>query len=164
MLRKHLLSITLVTEIVAVTIVVLAYVGVFAPRRAVPDAGIPDESDIESVTASLSKSELGFKETPEFAVPPQDVPGILRWLRPSTYIHSPPLTASFIVGKVTIKTKQGATIRITFYSAGHNPPLFTANGADYFWGDGIPTDNGFPVDGGVRMGKAIAQAHKNVTR
>jgi hypothetical protein len=164
MLHKRFFPVLLVAAVVAFFIIALAYVCLLLQRRIPPGAGIPDESQIESVRASLAKSDLGFEKIPEFTVPSTDVPKILDWLRPGTYEKAPPLVPNLIVGTLTIKTKQGKTINVTIYSAGHNPPLFTSDGMDYYWGRGIRSEDGHGVDGGVRLGKTIVQAHEDATQ
>jgi len=56
-------------------------------------------------------------------------------------------------------TKQGEIRNIKFYEAGHNPPVFTENGVDFYYGGGIMDENGHGVDGGIRAGKAVQEAY-----
>jgi hypothetical protein len=58
-----------------------------------------------------------------------------------------------------ITTKDGETVLITFYWTGQNPPAFTDNGVDYFYGGGVTEEEGHAVDGGIRAGQAIVAAY-----
>jgi hypothetical protein len=111
----------------------------------------------------LSESTLGFPPIQEFTVPSSHIPRIMSWLVPSTYSEHPPVIPNFVVGVLKIRAKGGRTLVATWYSAGHNPPLFTIDGHDYFWGDGPSTDQGWAVDGGVALGQVILKAHEDAT-
>jgi hypothetical protein len=125
-----------------------------------PKANVPLDRQIAGMRAELYRSQAGFEPIEAFDVPPDQIPLILFWFRPSDYVKHPPVAPDDIpVGKLSITTHRGETRFITFYAAGLNPPVFTENGTDYFFGGGITDEDGHGVDGGVRAGKAVQQAY-----
>ena len=125
-----------------------------------PTASLPDDSEIQSLRAALYDSSVGFKPIDEFAVPPDHVSSILFWFRPSKYDKRPAMIPGDTpLGELKIITKTGGTRTITFFWSGHNPPVFTENGIDYYYGGGSTNNDGYAVDGGIMAGKAIEAAH-----
>jgi hypothetical protein len=55
-----------------------------------PVMNLPGAADVAEMRASLTKSDVGFPETPEFVIPQSQVESILKWLRPSKYVPDPP--------------------------------------------------------------------------
>jgi hypothetical protein len=125
-----------------------------------PVAYLPDDADIQSMRATLYESEFGSRAIPEFAVPPAHIPRILFWFRPSKYVAHPPIFLNHdVMGKLIVTTQQGKTTEITFYWSGQNPPVFTVDGEDFYWGGGTTEDHGRGVDGGIMAGKAVEAAY-----
>src|SRR5262249_17728161 len=56
-----------------------------------PTLAAPPDEEVVEVRASLREAEIGFRETPEFVVPAEHVPLVLRWLRPPRYVPRPPI-------------------------------------------------------------------------
>ena len=144
---------------VSLLVVLLFRLTEFQKWTTPPVANLPEDADVESLTASLRGSEVGFEPIPEFAVPPVHIARILFWLRPSKYERRPPIFPNDLLGELKITTKHGEVIAIKFFWAGVNPPVFTTNGVDYFLGGGIIEENDHGIDGGIRLGKAIVAAH-----
>jgi hypothetical protein len=128
-------------------------------RKTPPVANLPEDADVEKLTASIRSTQVGFDPVPEFAVPPGHIPRILFWLRPSEYVREPPIFPEDLLGELKITTKHGEVVAVKYYWAGMNPPVFSTNGVDYFWGGGVTEEDGRGVDGGIRLGKAIVAAH-----
>lgn len=125
-----------------------------------PQANLPDDSEVERMRATLYQSPVGFHLIEEFDVPPEHIPRILFWFRPSTYEPQPPLLSGDTpLGELKITTTSGETRVFKFYWSGVNPPVFTENDVDYYFGGGIMDEQGHGVDGGIRTGKAIEAAH-----
>ena len=125
-----------------------------------PALDLPADEAVSEVRASLRASQVGFKAIPEFIVPAEHAPIILSWLRPAKYIRERwPLEILDELGEIVIVTRNGAELRLRFYWAGKNPAVLTINGEDQFYGRGID-DEGDPVDGGIRLGKAIREAYR----
>jgi hypothetical protein len=125
-----------------------------------PVADLPTETDIAEMRDSLLDSQVGFQRIPEFTVPPKHVGVILGWLEPATYTRHPATFPHDKLGEIHIVDKAGRETRVAFFWTGHNPPAFTLNGTDFFYGPN--RDEGeFGVDGGIRLGKAISDAYKD---
>jgi hypothetical protein len=132
----------------------------FQKRYRPPAARLPDAEDVAEMRAGLEESRsLGFPRTPEFVVPSEYVPVILRWLQPGDYVPDPPIFPHDELGQFQIRTKSRGDIRIRFYWAGKNPAVYTFDGTDYFWGNG-KDESGEPVDGGIWLGKAVRAAYE----
>jgi hypothetical protein len=124
---------------------------------------LPDDSEVAEMRASLLESQVGFPRVPEFVVPGNHVPVILRWLRPGEYVSDPPTFPQDELGAIWIKTKTGKEIRLRFFWAGKNPVVYTIDGTDYFWGND-EDEQGHWVDGGIRLGKAVQTAFETSRR
>jgi hypothetical protein len=125
-----------------------------------PEMVLPADEEVAEVRASLRASQVGFEAVPEFVVPAEHVPIILGWLRPAEFIREPwRLDELEQLGEVVILARSGRHVRVRFYWSGKNPAVLNVNDADQFYGRGID-DEGAPVDGGIRLGKAIQEAYR----
>jgi hypothetical protein len=122
-----------------------------------PVAELPSADDVAEMRASLLESQVGFPPTPEFVVPAEHVPVILRWLQPGEYVPDPPIFPHDELGSIWIKTRTGREVRLRLYWAGKNPAVYTFDGTDHFWGN-HEDEQGRWVDGGIRLGKALRAA------
>jgi hypothetical protein len=80
--------------------------------------------------------------------------------RPGEYVRGPwPLDRLDELGEVAIRTKAGRELWLWFYRAGQGPVVIvcTPNGEDQFRGRGVDGE-GRPVDGGLRLRQAVADA------
>jgi hypothetical protein len=156
-MRRTLLIAGVVLTCVGGLAILLLVLPVALRQPRSPLEGI-DDSDIAGMRAALDESHL-FKSLPAFSVPTDHIPRILFWFRPSRYVKQPPILPwEGPIGALTISTRQGDTVNLKFYWAGHNPPVFTENGVDYFYGGGTLEKGGHGVDGAIQAGKAIVEA------
>lgn len=124
-----------------------------------PVLTLPADDEVAEVRASLRASDTGFPETPEFTVPPEDVPHVLRWVRPAAYVRQPPLFPNQDeLGQLRIRTRSGGELVLRFYWAGKNPAVLTADGGDYFWGPSVLSERGHWMDGGMSLANAVRTA------
>ena len=125
-----------------------------------PVLHVPADDEVVEMRASLRGSQVGFEAVPEFVVPEEHVAVILSWLRPAEYIQEAwPLDMLDELGEVAIRTRSDGELRLRFYWAGKNPAVLTADGINQFYGRGVNVE-GSPVDGGIRLGKAVREAYK----
>ena len=121
-----------------------------------PVLALPADDEVAEVRASLRASDFGFRETPEFIVPPDDVARVLRWVRPAEYVRQPPVFANQDeLGQLRIRTHSGRELVLRFYWAGKNPAVLTAEGVDYFWGPSVQSESGHWLDGGMGLVNAV---------
>jgi hypothetical protein len=119
-----------------------------------PTLRLPNDDEIESLRATLYKSQLAFG-TPEFTVPPEHVPRIMAFFRPAHYAARPSISPNDLLGELKITDRRGETTVIRFYWTGQNPALLTVNGEDYFYGSNLATDNG------IQAARAIEKAYRD---
>ena len=119
-----------------------------------PVANIPDDNDIENMTASLIVP--GIHDISEFPVSETDISSILFYLRSPKYIGQSNPFPQFFMGELKITSKKGQLVRVTFFESGANPPVFTTNGHSFFWGNDKDVAKGCgPFE------EAIATAHSH---
>ncbi|MCI0701910.1 MAG: hypothetical protein L0241_12585 [Planctomycetia bacterium] len=98
---------------------------------------LPPADEVVEMRASIrGSSEWGRKEIPEFVVPSEHIPLIIRWLQPARYDGEPGrriLPDEWEIGQICLKSKDGQEVRIRVYDFGKNPAMLTTNGEDYFW-------------------------------
>jgi hypothetical protein len=165
MSRRRLL---IVVGVIVVAIVLLLG-AILSPPQFLkrPTLILPEAGEVAEMRASLRKLDSDREEVPEFVVPTEHVPRILRWLRPTEYDprqrDGPHLDE---LGSIRIWSKSGDEVSIRFYSFGVNPAVLTANGADYFGGPleswleaREPLTDGGP-DGGYRIRREVEEAFK----
>jgi len=124
-----------------------------------PIVELPSVDDVVGMRASLLEWGIGLRgwpRTPEFVVPAERVPVILRWLRPSEYVPNPPIFPDGELGAIWIKTKDGKELHLRFFWAGHNPVVYTFDGKDHFWGE-AEDERGMYL-GGIGLGNAVRAA------
>jgi hypothetical protein len=130
-----------------------------------PVLPLPADDAVVEMRASLRPSRAG-KAVPQFVVPADHVPLILEWLRPGEHVRGPlPLERLDELGEVAIRTKSGRELWLWFYSAGRGPAVIvcTPDGEDQFHGRGTDGEGG-PVDGGLRLRKAVEDAFAEFQR
>jgi hypothetical protein len=71
---------------------------------------LPEDFEIESMTASIS---MHISSIPEFPVPTQDIPKIMKQLRPAEKDYDP--LAWFGLGELKLKCKGGRDLRIWLF-------------------------------------------------
>jgi hypothetical protein len=120
---------------------------------------LPADDEVAEMRASLRASEFGFRETTEFAVPPEDVPHVLHWVRPAEYVRQPPVfPGQNELGQLRISTRAGRELVLRFYWAGKNPAALSADSVDYFWGPSRQDESGHWLDGGMGLANAVRVA------
>ena len=148
-----------VAWVIAATLVIL-----LLPNRTPPVLAIPADEEVVEVRASIRESEFGFGPTPEFVVPAEHVSIILGHLRPPEYMRKNwNLEWLTEVGYVVVRSRDGRELKVRFFEAGHNPAVFTVDGANQFYGWSDPNAKdvgGTPAvqDGGIVLGLAIEKA------
>jgi hypothetical protein len=126
-----------------------------------PIVDLPSVDDVVEMRASLLEWGIGLRgwpPTPEFVVPAEHVPVILRWLRPGEYVPNPPIFPQDELGEIWIKTKGGKELHLRFFWAGHNPVVYTFDGNDHFWGEAEDEQGGYW--GGIGLGDAVRAASR----
>jgi hypothetical protein len=125
-----------------------------------PVLALPTDSEVAEVRASLREFQGAFPATPEFVVPPEQVPIVLDWLRPGEHLRKRwnPLPGDEL-GEIVIRTIDGREIRLVFYWTGKNGVVFTLEGENQFIGRGI-NSKGRCIDGGMCLWNAIEEAYK----
>jgi hypothetical protein len=137
----------------------------FRKWYAPPVLALPADDEVVEMRASLRPSPAG-KAAPQFVVPADHVPLILEWLRPGEYVRAPlPLGRLDELGEVAIRTKSGRELWLWFYAAGQGPAVVVCapGGEDQFYGRGVDGE-GRPVDGGLRLRKAVEDAFADFQR
>jgi hypothetical protein len=122
-----------------------------------PIADLPAVDEIVEMHARLFQSKVGYKETPEFLVPRDQIPAILLWLSPNMYEPAPRIHSTDEFGSLSIRTKSGELLQLRLFWTGQNPVMFTFDGMDFFWGN---THNASAwVDSGMRLEMLIQEAN-----
>lgn len=121
---------------------------------------VPADDEVSEVRASLrGVTGLGVPETPEFVVPADRVPLVMRWLRPAAYESHPPIFLDYDeLGEVRIRTRDGRELRLRLFWAGKNPVVLTTDGIDFFWGASRQSESGNWLDGGMGLAHEIREA------
>jgi hypothetical protein len=130
-----------------------------------PVLALPVDDEVVEMRASFRLAPAG-KAVPQFVVPDGHVPLILEWLRPGEYVREPlPLDRLDELGEVAIRTKSGRELWLWFYAAGQGPALIVCDpgGEGQFYGRGADGE-GRPVDGGLRLRKAVEDAFAEFQR
>lgn len=124
---------------------------------------VPADDEVSEVRASLQgAAKLGVPnvpETPEFVVPADRVPLVMRWLRPAEYVTQPPMFPEHDeLGEVRIRTRDGRELWLRFFWAGKGPVVFTADGIDFFSGAIRQGESGHWLDGSMGLAYDIRDA------
>jgi hypothetical protein len=97
---------------------------------------LPDADDIEAITAEVTDrtDNFGFHPIPKFTVPRKHYPLLLSVLTPAErnellqgQVEQHPDIFP-VIGRLTIATKRGDEIRITYYFVGQSPLVFAVDG------------------------------------
>lgn len=98
------------------------------------EPAIPDDSEVESITASLFNLPNGDPNVPEFLVPSQHIPEIMKKLRPAE-------KGEYLTwrenGQLTIRRKDGRTTTIRFLWPAKGPLHFTVDGIQHIRANAI---------------------------
>jgi hypothetical protein len=157
--NRLLLILGVVTLLIAGVLYAVLSSDRFQKRRRPPIVELPSVDDVVEMRASLLEWGIGLRGwpgTPEFVVPAERVPVILRWLRPGEYVPNPPIFPDGELGLIRIKTKGGKELHLRFFWAGHNPVVYTFDGKDHFWGE-AEDERGMYL-GGIGLGNAVRAA------
>ncbi len=132
-------------------------------RDSPPVLALPAAEEVAEMRASFRLAPAG-RVIDQFVVPADHVPRILEYLRPAEHVREPlPLGRLGELGEVAIRTKAGRVLWLWFYSAGQGPVIIVCDpyGEDQFYGRGADGE-GRPVDGGLRLRKAVEDAFEVV--
>jgi len=88
----------------------------------------PDPSEVERILASVSDQTSGQPDLPEFEVPPEFVPAVVRVLSPPEYHEPPPAKHTQSVGRLRVICRDGRELVVGLVFYGKEPVLFTVNG------------------------------------
>jgi hypothetical protein len=115
-----------------------------------PAANLPDATRIAEMRASVSAAgSRGRYETdlPEFVVPDRFVRPVWARFVGSEYVAKPPISPDEPLGVITVATRSGDVVRVTFFESGTDRLVFTLDGHDYFQTE--PRDVAeYPLGGG----------------
>lgn len=95
------------------------------PRADVPRW--PEVAEVERITAAITESESGQPGLPEFEVPSEYTPLVLRALSPPEHHEHPPKFTRE-VGQLRIACRDGRTLEVRLIFFGKEPTLFTVGG------------------------------------
>jgi len=123
------------TKVLVITLPLLAAaVALVLYLRVAVDTSIPEDSEVESITASLFSLPTGDPDVPEFVVPPQHIAEIMKKLRPAEKRSYPDWRD---IGQLTIRRKDGRTTIIRFPGPAVGPLAFTINSVQHVRGEKI---------------------------
>src|SRR5262245_1517866 len=92
------------------------------------ELSFPDDSEVESVIAEVLEVDGVTRAVPPTTIPSSYVPRILDSLRPPIRNEYPAAWDDETIGRVTINTRDGRSIRVTFPFSGKNPLCFRLDG------------------------------------
>jgi hypothetical protein len=127
--------------------------------RAPSPPDIPEDHEVKVMTATVYDAPGISEPIPPFVIPKSHVGNILRWFRPAVYERDPPIFPRHPLGTLRITTITGRRITIHFYWSGVNPPVFTTNGVDYYWGTIATEDQDPKSDGAAMLYNVIAKTY-----
>ena len=125
------------TKILVIVLSLLAVLALVLYPRLKPtpvDTSIPEDSEVDSVTASLWGLPTGDPDVPEFAVQPQHIPEIMKKFRPAEQRSYPRWKN---IGQLTIRRKDGRTTVIRFPGPVAGALCFTVNGIQHVRGEAM---------------------------
>lgn len=96
--------------------------------QSLPPPPFPEDADVESVTACLFEGQWGGPAVPDFTVPPEYVPRLLRAFRPVTRSKYPEQWELDTLGRLLIRDRSGRVYTATFCFAGKNPLCYNLDG------------------------------------
>jgi hypothetical protein len=99
------------------------------PLRTGKEVNLPALSEIEEMRADVFDSPNQFKDTYNVAIPKDNQEEILSYFRPGKEAWFPSQWREF--GRITIKSKVGATMTLVFYQAGNNHLCYSHAGTLY---------------------------------
>src|SRR6516165_1917324 len=93
-----------------------------------PPPPLPEDADVESVTACLFEGLWSGPAVADFTVPPEYVPRLLRAFRPVTRSDYPEQWEQETLGRLLIRDRSGRVYTVTFCFAGKNALCYNLDG------------------------------------
>ncbi|MBI3824123.1 MAG: hypothetical protein HY289_15755 [Planctomycetes bacterium] len=131
-MKRRWVALSLFAAASAIVILVVILISQSRPTDANPPGPeaipqVPDNADVVQISAELFGTNKETRKVPRYSVPAKYFPAILDAMRPA---ERPDISddKDTLLGSVSITTKAGKTVEVTFGFSGKNPLCFRIDG------------------------------------